>query len=492
MIAELVNQLVHPITYKSLWSGIFAHFSMIVFSLCFSFYFWYLNYRPQIPTVAECQPSVLSSEYAAEPIRVAHKQKRQKQIHNIFCDDRGFPDQSDEFDYLLHNVDANPILRKLLHPAPDLDGPVDPSFLSTFDPTIHEPQMRRDLDLSHLPLDIQEQVYNLVREFWSVFDTKGFTVPVKNYECIIDTGTARPIAIKKILYGDNEVPIMRKCIAKLQEVGHVRQIHDGEWLFKALLAPKPHQEHVRNIEDFVWRFCVNYIPLNMVTRVIAYPIPRCDTAVHSEFGCGSDGYLWLYDAPQGYHQLRVAIESQLKLAFQGPDAIKWTYNVMPFGPTNGPATFINFAHDICSVWQTEAAQCGVPIGALYDTRIIVDDFVNWGATLALSLLYMRCQLKVCQAYNLSLSLIKMRVFPKRFEFVGVDVTPSGNMPRNPNMYSLRHGPFLKMLEMWQSLLALDSFMLGLFQTSNSESQHFARLQVTIIRKCLASYGHLRL
>ena len=362
------------------------------------------------------------------PIRVAHKPKRQKQHTNIFVDDRGFPDQSDEFDYLLSNVDFRPVLRKLLHPAPALDGPVDPAFLSIFDPALHEAQMREDLDLSHLPIDIQNEVYSLIREFWSVFDGKGYTVPVKNYECVINTGNARPIAVKKILYGENETPIMRKCIAKLNEVGHIQQIRDGAWLFKALLAPKPHQEHIRDIEDFVWRFCVNYIPLNSVTRVIAYPIPRCDTAVHSEFGCGPDGYMWLYDAPNGYHQLAVAEESRPKLAFQGPDAIKWTYNVMPFGPTNGPATFINCAHDICSVWQELARRLGVPIGTDYDTHIIVDDFVNWGATLALSLLYIRCQLTVCQAYNLSLSLIKMRVFPERFEFVGFDVTPRGNLP----------------------------------------------------------------
>ncbi len=73
-------------------------------------------------------------------------------------------------------------------------------------------------------------------------------------------------------------------------------------------------------------------------------------------------FLWLWDAPQGFHQLRVALCSQPKLAFQGTDAMKWTYNVMPFGPTNGPATFINFAHNICSVWQEEAWRLGVPVG----------------------------------------------------------------------------------------------------------------------------------
>ena len=88
---------------------------------------------------------------------------------------------------------------------------------------------------------------------------------------------------------------------------------------------------------FVWRFCVNYIPLNAVTRVIAYPIPGCDNAVSMAFG--SSKWFWIMDAPQGYHQLRVAQDSREKLAFQGPDAIKWTWNVMPFGLTNAPASF---------------------------------------------------------------------------------------------------------------------------------------------------------
>jgi hypothetical protein len=80
------------------------------------------------------------------------------------------------------------------------------------------------------------------------------------------------------LYDERETVIMRRCISALAKVGHIRQITDGRWLFKALLAAKPHQDHVRHIKDFVWRFCINYIPLNGVTRIIAYPIPRCDSA----------------------------------------------------------------------------------------------------------------------------------------------------------------------------------------------------------------------
>ncbi len=98
-----------------------------------------------------------------------------------------------------------------------------------------------------------------------MFDEKGIFIPVKNYECVINTGNAPPIAVKKILYGPKETHIMWECIAALEKVGHIQEIHNGRWLFKALLPAKPNQEHVQDIEKFVWRFCINYIPLNSVT-----------------------------------------------------------------------------------------------------------------------------------------------------------------------------------------------------------------------------------
>ena len=145
-------------------------------------------------------------------------------------------------------------------------------------------KLKTELDVSLLAKDEAEALVTLIKEYWCVFDNRGTSIPVCNYKCIIDTGTASPIAIKRIRYGPREIPIMRKCIVALAKVGQIEQIHNGQWLFKALLAPKPHQEHVCDIENFVWRFCVNYIPLNQITRQIAYLIPRCDSAVENLFG----------------------------------------------------------------------------------------------------------------------------------------------------------------------------------------------------------------
>jgi hypothetical protein len=171
---------------------------------------------------------------------------------------------------------------------------------------------------------------------------------------------------------------------------------------------------------------MNYILLNAVTIVITYPISRCDSAVSEEFGTGY--WMWLYDASSGYHQLAVTLASQEKLAFQGSDAIQWTYTVMPFGPTNGPATFVNFIDDVDSQWKSLACASGNTIDGNTNMRIVIDDIISHGKDLETSLLYMEYQLQVCLFYCLSLSLKKSHIFPRQFKLVRNDVCPEGNWP----------------------------------------------------------------
>ncbi len=161
----------------------------------------------------------------------------------------------------MHNIDGGVILCKKKHPQQNLDVD-DPLFNYKFDEALHAVKIKSKLSIGHLlPADAAE-VVDLIIKYWSVFDKRGTFTPIVDYKCVIDTGTATPIAIKKIDYGTRKTPIICKCIAALEKVGQIVQIHDGHWLFKALLAVKSHQEHILEIEDFVWHFCVNNIPLN--------------------------------------------------------------------------------------------------------------------------------------------------------------------------------------------------------------------------------------
>jgi hypothetical protein len=61
--------------------------------------------------------------------------------------------------------------------------------------------------------------------------------PVKNYQCAINTGTAKPIPVKKINYGPKQTVNMCKSIAALAKVGQIHQTQDGAWLLKHYLPP---------------------------------------------------------------------------------------------------------------------------------------------------------------------------------------------------------------------------------------------------------------
>ena len=191
-------------------------------------------------------------------------------------------------------------------------------------------------------------------------------------------------------------------------------------------------------------------------------------------------FMWLWDAPQGYRQLRIALCSQPKLAFQGTDAMKWTWNVMPFGPTNSPATFINFANNICSVWQEEARNCGVPIGNQYNTHIIVDDSVNWGKDLGLSLLYMQFQLRVCRAYNLYV--------------LSLSVSTCALMAISQPALSMsfwRHSRILLRFAMLLGSSALDSFTVNSSPILSFVSCPYAVLHLMNTLRRWVSCGHLK-
>jgi hypothetical protein len=67
---------------------------------------------------------------------------------------------------------------------PDLNRPIDPSFNHPFIQEEHDAIMQKKVDLSHLNLDLQNQVYDLIREFRPLFDKRGVFVPVKNMSAL--------------------------------------------------------------------------------------------------------------------------------------------------------------------------------------------------------------------------------------------------------------------------------------------------------------------
>ena len=78
---------------------------------------------------------------------------------------------------------------------------------------------------------------------------------------LVGTGDHPPVCIKNNWYGVYESEIMQTHVNKL--IKNKLMIADVKplWGFRITLAPKPHQEEVKEIDDFVWRLCIDYIRL---------------------------------------------------------------------------------------------------------------------------------------------------------------------------------------------------------------------------------------
>ena len=73
----------------------------------------------------------------------------------------------------------------------------DLSFGEEYNEALHGKTLRKEINLSHLSTIQQNIVFENMKQFWRVFSKKCTTVPVKNYECEIDTGSSCPIDFQK-------------------------------------------------------------------------------------------------------------------------------------------------------------------------------------------------------------------------------------------------------------------------------------------------------
>ena len=84
------------------------------------------------------------------------------------------------------------------------------------------------------------------------------------------------------------------------------------------------------------RMCVDYRPLNALTVVDQYPLPRIEELIDQVESTAK--FFSKLDLHSGFHQIRVVPEDIPKTAFKTKYGT-FQYRVMPFGLCNAPATF---------------------------------------------------------------------------------------------------------------------------------------------------------
>ena len=370
--------------------------------------------------------------------------------------DQNLPDINENFEFL-HQNSVGHVIRKSTKP-PLTDSDCTPEFIQIeFDPERDNPYFNKHLNIGkNVPDNIRTRIIDLVKKYWCTFYPESVKIPINGYECVIDTGTAQPTVARNIRYGIHETPIMQKAIDALLANDQIYVDVDSSWLSKAVLAPKPHQEEVTDIAKFIWRFCINYISVNSVTKVWSYFIPRCDDAV--EHGFGLAHLFFLLDAFSGYHQVRMDANSSKKTAFAGPFGRKYCYKVMPFGLVNAPTVYTIMIYDMKDGWDGEAlATFQLRVDENNNTTIIIDDTFGFVTSFENGLNYLEAILTIARRHNLTWNLKKCAFFPDQVEFVGHDLTKYGNLPAESKTPLLSSWPSPEIVRGISSFIGFGNF-----------------------------------
>jgi hypothetical protein len=180
------------------------------------------------------------------------------------------------------------------------------------------------LTKSILNKEQQYQLSNLIQSVPKIFtNTPGRTNMIRHHIDIQIGSKPRNLAPYRY------APARRQVIEqKIEEMLHENVIVPSKspWASPVVLAPK---------KDGTMRFCIDYRKLNDITIRDAYPIPRIDDTLdalqHAQF-------FSTLDLRSGYWQVEMDKESQPLTAFVTHRGL-FECTVMPFGPTNAPATF---------------------------------------------------------------------------------------------------------------------------------------------------------
>lgn len=141
----------------------------------------------------------------------------------------------------------------------------------------------------------------------------------------IDVGNATPIKKRWYRTSRMERDFIAGEIDRMLQQNLIEKSR-GPWAFPVVLVRKKNGK---------LRFCVDYRPLNKVTKRDEYPLPRIDDMLDS---LGGSAWFTSLDLASGYWQVEMNPKDREKTAFITQFGT-FQFTVMPFGLCNAPATF---------------------------------------------------------------------------------------------------------------------------------------------------------
>jgi Reverse transcriptase (RNA-dependent DNA polymerase) len=154
---------------------------------------------------------------------------------------------------------------------------------------------------------------------------RAIGIPSRLAPFTVDTGEQKPIRIPPRPCSPRDLALIKKFLKENQANG-VLERAESPWSAPLVLAPKP---------DGKTCVCVDYRALNAITKKDAHPLPQIDESM-ARFADAK--YFTTLEMKSGYWQIVLDPLTKQKLAFSTRYG-QYQWNVLPFGPTNGPAAF---------------------------------------------------------------------------------------------------------------------------------------------------------
>ena len=162
-------------------------------------------------------------------------------------------------------------------------------------------------------------------------------------------------------------------------------------------------------KDGAMRLCVDYRALNRLTVKNSYPLPRIDDILDQ---LSTAKYYTKIDLRSGYHQIRLDEESIPLTAFRTRYG-HFEFQVLPFGLTNAPATFMSLMNEVFSEFLDQFV------------IVYLDDILVYSETWEEHLKHIRKVLEILRKQKLYAKLSKCCFGAQEVDYLGFILRPSG-------------------------------------------------------------------
>ena len=157
------------------------------------------------------------------------------------------------------------------------------------------------------------------------------------------------------------------------------------------------------------RFCVDYRKLNEITKRNRYPLPLMDEVLARVQGCR---YMTRLDVIAAFNKLRMDEGSEDYTTF-ATSLGAYKYRVLPFGLTNGPASFQQYMNDVLFEYLNDFAQA------------YMDDILIYSKSFKEHRHHVRSVFQKLRDAGLQVDIHKCEFHVQKTKFLGLIVTTEG-------------------------------------------------------------------